>query len=126
MELIKIAALAVAAIVIINILNQYNKIYAIAASAAATVLISLYALNALKPVIEYFNGLISLTNAADFGCVIKAVGLGLVTQTAADLCAENGQQALAGKVVFVGKCTIIMAAMPLFKTMLEILQNLLK
>lgn len=125
MEIIKVAALSVAAVVIINLLNQYNKTYAVIASASATVIIALYAVNALSPVIEYFNRLAGLSESADFGCVVKAVGLGLITQTASDLCSENGQRALAGKVAFVGKCAVMAVSLPLFKAMLDILQDLL-
>lgn len=60
-----------------------------------------------------------------FSCVVKAVGISLVTQSACDTCCDYGQTALAGKLEFAGKLAILAAALPLFKEMLTTLEKLL-
>lgn len=125
MELLKIIALVIVSVAAISLLRQHNATYAVLASIVAVALLSLYLLSLLSPVIDYFKELAAFSETADFGCLIKAVGIGLISQTAADLCTESGQQALCGKVLLAGKAAILLATLPLFQSMFTILNNLL-
>lgn len=125
MELMKIAALVILSVAVIALLRQHNPVYAVLASIAAVAVLSIYLLSFLSPVIDYFKELAAFSETADFGCLIKAVGIGLISQTAADLCAESGQQALCSKVLLAGKAAILLATLPLFKSMFTILNSLL-
>lgn len=125
MELLKIAALVIVSVTAIALLRQHNTTYAMLASVAAVAMLSIYLLSLLSPVIDYFKELAAFSETADFGCLIKAVGIGLISQTASDLCMESGQQALSSKVLLAGKAAILLATLPLFKSMFTILNGLL-
>ncbi len=125
MDIIKICIFALSAIVLISILNQYNKSYAILASIISSVIVIFIAIDTLSPVVHYLMQLSSLTEGADFGCVLKSIGFGIITQTSADICEESGQKALANKVLLTGKIAIIFVCMPLFKTILSIIEGML-
>ncbi len=47
--------------------------------------------------------------------VFKALGICLLTQLAADVCKDAGEQALANKAEFAGKVSLLLLALPLFE-----------
>ena len=125
-ELVRIAALAIVAAVLIGVLNQYEKAYAILATVAVCCLFLLYTARLLSPLISTFSALSALYSSADFGYVVKAVGIAVVTQGAADICEDAGQKAVAGRVVMAGKIAIIAATLPMFQSLVRILANLMR
>ena len=125
MDLFKIAIFALASVVLIEILKQHNKTYAIAASIVATILIVIYSIQAFIPALDYINQLVNISQVSDFSCIIKSIGLGLLAQTSADICIESGQHALASKVILAGKIAIVFVCLPLFKTLVEIIEGFL-
>lgn len=57
--------------------------------------------------------------------VLKCVGIGIVTRAAADICRDGGQGAIAGSVELVGAIGAVCTALPLAKTLLDMLEALL-
>ena len=125
-ELVKIAAMAVIAAVLISVLNQYSKTYAVVATVAVCCLFLLYSARMLSPLLDTLARLSDTYSSADFGCVVKAVGIAIVTQGAADICADAGQSAVAGRVVLAGKVAIVAVTLPLFQSLIELLVELLR
>ena len=125
-ELVRIAALAIISAVLIGVLNQYEKTYAILATVAVCCLFLLYTARLLEPLISTLRTLSELYSGADFGYVVKAVGIAVVTQGAADVCEDAGQKAVAGRVVMAGKIAIIAVTLPMFQSLVSILANLMR
>jgi stage III sporulation protein AD len=57
--------------------------------------------------------------------VLKEVGVSVVTRLAAAICRESGQSAAASGAEFVGAVTAVYIALPLFKTVMSMIENLL-
>ena len=57
--------------------------------------------------------------------VLKCVVLGLVSKTAADLCRDAGQSAMAGAVELSGAIAALFVALPLLRSLLDLLRALL-
>ena len=125
-ELVRIAALAIISAVLIGVLNQYEKTYAILATVAVCCLFLLYTARLLEPLISTLRTLSELYSGADFGYVVKAVGIAVVTQGAADVCEDAGQKAVAGRVVMAGKIAIIAVTLPMLQSLVSILANLMR
>ena len=125
-ELVRIAALAIVAAVLISVLNQYEKTYAILTTVAICCLFLFYTARLLEPLIGTFRTLSELSSSADFGYVVKAVGIAVITQGAADICEDAGQKAVAGRVVMAGKIAIIAATLPMFQSLIQLLANLMR
>ena len=58
--------------------------------------------------------------------LFKGVGLCLLTQLAADTCRDAGEQALATKTEFAGKCFLLLLALPLFEQLLGMITALIR
>jgi len=62
---------------------------------------------------------------ATLGIVLKCAGISVLTKFIGDVCKEAGQPSTAACVEFIGAATGIYVALPLFRTVLEMLTNLL-
>lgn len=124
-EIIRLAALAIIAAVLIDLLRQYNRSYSILAATAVCVGFLLYLLQKLAPLLAFAKELAQLASSTDFGCVLKAVGIAILVQAAADLCTDCDQKALAGRLILAGRAAIILATLPLFRRLAQLIGVLL-
>lgn len=125
-EIVRLAALAVLAAVLLSVLAQYNKAVAVVASVSVCCLFLLVSARLLQPLAAALQGWAKIYSGADFSAVVKAVGIALIAQGAADICADAGQNAVAGRVILAGKAAILVAALPLLQQMIALLAELLR
>lgn len=119
-EIVRLAALAVLAAVLLSVLAQYNKAVAVVASVSVCCLFLLVSARLLQPLAAALQGWAKIYSGADFGAVVKAVGIALI------ICADAGQNAVAGRVILAGKAAILVAALPLLQQMIALLAELLR
>jgi stage III sporulation protein AD len=62
-------------------------------------------------------------SAAVVAPVVKCVGIGIVTRLGADVCKDAGQGAAASAVELVGSAAAISAALPLFRSLLSMIER---
>lgn len=60
-----------------------------------------------------------------YASILKIVGIGYLTEYAASLCDDAGCGSVGKKVEFAGKITIILSALPIFTSVLDVLTDLL-
>ncbi len=124
-ELIKLTALCVVATILVGVLRQYAPGYAVLTALACCMLLLGYTVRAAQPLLEFVRTLAQAGMASDLACVAKAVAITLMAQCIRDLCVEAGQPALAGRVELAGKAAVLLAALPLFTKLTDILTGLL-
>lgn len=126
-EFLPVAAFALAAMLAAAALKEIKREYATALSLLAAVLLMLWGINALLPMIKTIERLIGLTNAdsSHFELLLKALGISLCTQFAADSCADAGEGAIGSKVEFCGRTCLIVLSLPLLEELLSIAEKIL-
>ncbi|MCI6639751.1 MAG: stage III sporulation AC/AD family protein [Pygmaiobacter massiliensis] len=122
---IKLAAVAVVAATLIDLLSQYNHTYAILASVSICCGMLLVLLNLASPLFGLLQQLAAASGQEDLACVLKALGIAILTQTAADICSDSGQKAMAGRVILAGRVAVLAGALPLFAKLADLVQGLL-
>lgn len=128
MEIIKVVAIAIVCALLCGILKQYKPEYAIVVQLAASVLILLLVASALGDLISAVRELID-GSGIDTGyltLLLKALGVAILTQLAADACRDSGETALSNKVELAGKVTILLLCLPLVKAMIQLSAGLIK
>lgn len=128
MEIIKIVAIAIVCALLCAVLKQYKPEYAIVVQLAASVLILLLVASAMGDLINAIRELID-GSGIDTGyltLLLKALGVAILTQLAADACRDSGETALSNKVELAGKVTIILLCLPLVKAMIQLSAGLIK
>ena len=125
MEWIKLIGMVLVCVGLISVLKQYNPVYAILAALACCTILFVSAMGRFVPLVEYVTQLAQRISTADVFPVLKAVGIVLLAQIARDVCKDAGQNALAGQVELAARVLVMVAALPLFQQLLELISGLL-
>lgn len=125
MEIFRILGFCLCAAVLLSVLRQYNPSFAVVGALAGCAVLLLFSLQLIGPVLDFVRQLSHLAGVEHLDCVLKAVAIALVTQSAQEVCVQSGQTALAGRVELAGKAAVLLAALPLFRTLADTLAVLL-
>ncbi|MFA9380838.1 MAG: SpoIIIAC/SpoIIIAD family protein [Acetanaerobacterium sp.] len=127
MDIITIAGVAIISAAISVLLKQYKPEYALIINLSAGILIMLFVVTASAPIVSEIRALVSQTGISGeyIGILIKALGICFITQLAADICRDSGAASIAAKVETAGKIAVLLAAMPLFKRILDVARSLI-
>lgn len=121
MDILKISAAAICAVISGLVLKSVKSPLAVMVPLAASVVILFYIvsglmtlisqLSALKEYLKWGQGYISL--------LLKIMGITYITQLSADICRDNGYQAVAGQIEIFSKLTIAVMSMPVVLSLFE-------
>ena len=127
MEILQIVGIGVIAAIIIAVIRDVKPEIAIITGVAAGILIFLLAVNMLMQIINTFTELIDRTgiNNAAVSAMLKIIGVGYLTEFAEGICEDTGNKSLGDKILFGGKIIIMFLALPIIKTLFEIVTGLL-
>ena len=120
-----LCAAVLCGIFLVLLLRQYHPVFAMLVSLAFSVVLLARAVQLFRQIREGMQPLLSVLPQDFSGILFRLVGVGLLIQTAADLCRESGQPALEGKVILLGKMLILSFSLPLFGQVLTIIKELL-
>ncbi|MBE6607487.1 MAG: hypothetical protein E7633_02875 [Ruminococcaceae bacterium] len=126
MNIFSVTSLAVAAVVLVILVKQLKSEIAMPVSVFVTVALSLVCVSLIEPISDYIN---EISDSADYGPYIKVMmksfGIALVSSGSADICKDCGESAIAAKVELVGKCAIMLTALPLIRSLLLLAEDIM-
>jgi len=120
------AGILIATVLIITVEKQ-EKDLSLLLSMTVSVMTVFAGLTYLKPVITF---LYQLEDLGDLGSdildiLLKATGIGLVSELAAGICRDGGNSALAHAVKLLGAMTMLSLSLPILETLIEMIQMIL-
>ena len=126
MSIISVSAAVIIAVLLAALLKQQKPEYGLIIVLAAGIgLMGIIALS-LSPIFETLNGLFSSTGQAHYYILLlKALGICLITRFAAGFCADSGNSSLADKISLLGRCSVIVLALPLIGEIVEFTKQLM-
>ena len=122
---------AAAAALVISVLslstNRQEKDFSLMISMAGCAMVAMIALHFLEPVLDFVNTLRELgdLNAQMLRILVKAVGVGLVSELAAMVCSDAGNSSLGKMVQLTGSAVILWLSLPLFEMLMDLLKRIL-
>ncbi len=124
--MIKYCGAALCALAAILMLRGQKSEFAGYVSLGASVILLGAALTAFLPITEYIK---SVAAGTEFGgyleTVIKALGITLCVQFAAEICRDSGEGALASKLELIGKAEVLVLCMPVVGDLIELAAKLM-
>lgn len=116
MNILKICGVALIAAFSVGILKIYKSEFVLPVSVVSSVVLLGAALATMTPISAYLGEMSSLGGfGVYFSSIMKAMGIGIVADTAASHCRDEGQASLASKVEFGAKILILSLALPIVK-----------
>lgn len=127
MEILKIAALALCAVMLIVLVKNYKPEFGVFTAVACSVLILYFLADSLKYAFVYMSQLYGQLSfgKAYFPVIIKVLAIAYITEFTSQLCRDAGESSIASKVELAGKLVIFCVAIPVFASILGLVEQLL-
>ena len=119
-----VAAVLLAVVLILTLRRQEQGMLL---GLAVCVMVMALAMTYLKPVLELVDTLKALGNLDGelISVLMKAVGIGLVTEVAVLVCSDSGNGSMGKALQLLGTVVILWLSVPLFTALLELIQEIL-
>ena len=100
---------------------------ALAVTIAGSVILLLFVLEVFRGSIGIFTEIAEMTglDSAIVKTLLKMVGIGYLVEFSAGILNDFGQNSLADKLVFCGKILVLILAVPILESILELISDLL-
>ena len=126
MEIFKIIGIGLITLCLSLIVRQIKPEFSIFISVAGGAIIFIMVVNML---VGLFGEISNITKVAGidndlFAALIKIIGIGYITEFASDVCIDAQNSSLAHKIQLAGKITILFLALPIFRSIFDIIAGL--
>lgn len=127
MDLFRAIAIALVACIIILFLRPERPELAFVISVGAGILLLFLIAEKTMEVLSVFSNIVKQSGMEEgvYLSLLKMVGIAYVTEIAADTVEDFGSKSLSTKISFVGKITVFLLAMPIFRNLLTIVIELI-
>lgn len=125
--MIKIIIFALCCAFLIIILKNINSDFYNLTIICSGIILLLMSVDYLSETVGFIQKLKSLSNINNeiYKIIFKIVGIGYLTEFASSTLIDFGLDSMSKKIIFVGKIVILTVSIPLFNSLLEILNQLL-
>lgn len=124
--LLKAASVCLLSVLLTLSLGSKNKEFGSLICIAAVLLTSLMAVKLLEPLFDFIHQL-ELIESLPTACMqllLKAAGIGLLSEMASNLCSQGGSSQLGKAVEFIGAVLIVDLSLPIYTQLLELIRKL--
>lgn len=121
------AAGVMAAVIMWIILSKHGKEYALLLSLGACTLVLLLVLRFMEPIVDLLGQLqvIGKLQPEWLSVMLKAVGIGLITEMGSLICNDAGNGALGKTLQILGTVAVLWLSIPLMNGVIDLLQQML-
>lgn len=127
MTMLKLCGIALIGICAAMIMRAAKSELAAPVGIVTGIIILLSAISSMYPIVELIDEM-SRENSYSlyFSTVLKALGIGIVAQTAADICRDSGEGAVAARLELAAKIGILLLGLPVIREILSLTQKILE
>lgn len=124
----QICSVAILSVLLCAAVNNRAREIGTVLTMAVCVMILLSAGSYLKPVMDFLEQLGNLgnLNGGMVGILIKAVGIGILTDITGLICADSGNSSLGKAVQIVSTIVIIWISLPVYNGLLDLISRILE
>ena len=126
--MIKVVGIVLTALIINIVLKNYSKEFTFLINIVCTIIIFTLISKDLKGIVDRLT---SISNEIYvllpyIKIMLKILGISMIAQLISDLCRDNGENTLANQTELSAKIIILVTALPLFTTIMDIMIGMLK
>lgn len=127
MDIIKIVGIGLITVIASMLVKPIKPEVSIIIGLCGGVLILIQTINYVVDIIDAFSSIVDKTGL-DTGLLktlLKIIGVGYLTEFSANLCNDAGSSSVADKILFAGKIIILVMALPIVTSIIEIIVEIL-
>ena len=123
----KIIGIALITSIATLIVKPIRPDFAVFLSIVGGIIILFLLIDYMANVFDVFNEIFHITNinSSIYGIIFKIIGVGYLVEFTASICSDAGNHSLSDKVLLGGKIIILVMALPIITSILEIVMDLL-
>ncbi|SCG83306.1 Stage III sporulation protein AD [Proteiniborus sp. DW1] len=123
MEIIQIVGIGIIATILSVILRQQKPEFALQVSIVTGLIIFIFVIGKLNYVIEVLNNLAKRVDMdlLYFTTILKVIGVAYIAEFGAQIARDAGEGAIAAKVELAGKILIMVLAVPVLTSLLDLI-----
>ena len=123
MEILQIVGLGIIATVMILVIKTQRPEIAVQISILTGIVIFMLVAGKLSAVIELLNSYTRKVNidAIYITTLLKIIGIAYIAQFGAEICKDAGEGAIASKIELAGKVVIVVLAVPILTSLLDLI-----
>jgi len=127
MDIVKVVAVGLITVIATIIVKQAKPEIAVLITLAGSIVIIVLTLQMLQNVFSSFLGIFNKTGVSSslFVPVLKIIGIGYLCEFGANLCIDGGCNSIADKILFCGKITILIIALPIINSVIDVVLEFL-
>ena len=126
-EIMQVVGAAVIVAVLAFVFKELKKEYAAVLVVAGGIFVTLWGLAQVLPVINYLREITGAGEAAEyFSVILRVLGISFLVQVGSDICRDLGEEGIAEKVEFAGKAAVLVAALPVLRSVIGMSLDLLR
>lgn len=125
--MLQIASIGLICAVLSLAVRSYRPEFSVYISIACGLLLFVTVLTQLESVMSYVSQLFNRAGSARvyFPVLLKVLGIAYITDFAAQVCRDAGENGIASKVEMAGKILIFYVSLPVFTSLIKMLEMLL-
>lgn len=127
MDTFQLIATALIGAILAVTIKSYKPELAIGISIVTGVLLLIISVVKIDDVFKEFDNIVNKSgiNREYFNVMVKVVGIAYITQFAAEICRDSGQNGIAVKLEGAGKICIMTLSIPIISNFFELIVNIL-
>lgn len=127
MEILKIAGLGLCAVILITIVKNHKPELGMPTAMACSLLLLYFLIDSMKYAVAYVAGIYDglETGKTYLPIILKILAIAYITEFTTQLCKDAGESAIASKIELGGKIMIFCVAIPVFTSMLSLVEQML-
>ncbi len=127
MDILKVVAVGLITVIATIIVKQVKPEIAMLITLAGSIVIIIFTIQMLQGVFGNFMGIFNKTGVSSslFVPVLKIIAIGYLCEFGANLCIDGGCNSIADKILFCGKITILIIALPTINSVIDVVLELL-
>lgn len=126
--MIKAVGIVLTALIINIVLKNYSREFTLFVNIVCAIIIFTLISNDLKGIVDGLTSIASDVSVLSpyIKIMLKILGISMIAQLLSDLCRDNGENTLANQTELSAKIIILVTALPLFTTIMDIMIGMLK
>ena len=124
---LKICAAGITGLIVVSLIKSYKPEFTVEAVLCTSIILLWFALDGLQYAFTYMENLYGrLTFGKEyFPVILKVLIIAYATEFTSALCEDAGEKSIGTKVELAGKLAIFFAAIPVFTSLLNLLDSLI-
>lgn len=127
MDIVKVVAVGLITVIASIIVKQVKPEISVLIILSGSIIIIMLSIQMLQGVFDNFMNIFNKTGVTNSMLVpiFKIIGIGYLCEFGANLCVDGGCNSIADKILFCGKITILIVALPIINSVIDVVLEFL-